>query len=84
MKVSNTRHDDPIGFFDDTLIGGDYSCIAEMFDGPFDGRDITCPVIDDGDHNSPFVLGNMRRKRRSCQQAARRARAKALKIDSIL
>src|SRR6202035_1348231 len=41
-------------------------------------------VIYDGDHRSPLVLGSMRPRRRSREQATRNARAKALKRASIL
>ena len=41
-------------------------------------------IVDYGDHRSPFVLGSRRDIRRSLQQAARKAREKALKRDSIL
>src|SRR5437016_818707 len=41
------------------------------------------PVIDNRDHRSAFVLGSSFDKRRSREQAARIARAQALKIASI-
>jgi hypothetical protein len=83
-KISHAGHNDSIGNLDEGWIRRDSTGVTKMLDGSFHGSDIASSVVHDSDHRSPFVLGNMRRKRRSCQQAARRARAKALNKDSIL
>ena len=48
-----------------------------------DRREVAGAVVDEGDHNSPFVLGSVRARRRSRAQAMRSARANALNMASI-
>ena len=47
-------------------------------------REIPGLVIDERDHNNPFVLGNIRASRLSFAHATRSARANALNTASIL
>src|SRR5262249_34856087 len=49
-----------------------------------DGAEVAGAVIEDGDHKIPFVLGNWSFSRRSFEQAYFMARAKHLKMASIL
>ena len=65
-------------------IGGDCRLMPEIVKGLLYRGKIAGLIVDDGDHRSPFVLGNRRAIRRSRQQAARSAREKALNKDSIL
>ena len=57
---------------------------AERGERLADRGEISGAVVDERDHNSPFVLGSIRANRLSCEQATRSARANALKTASIL
>src|SRR5260370_5180840 len=57
---------------------------AEMVQRLLNRMQIARSVIHDGDHRSPLVDGSMRPRRRSREEATRKARAKALNRASIL
>ena len=57
---------------------------ADLVQCVLHGAQVTGAVIENGDHNSPFVEGNWPRRRLSVEQAYFIARAKHLKMASIL
>ena len=84
FEIPHTRQNDFAGPRDHPRVGGNGRLVSEMVKGFFDRGQIAGLVVHDGDHSSPFVLGNRRAIRRSRQHAARSARANALNNDSIL
>src|SRR5439155_23306130 len=57
---------------------------ADLIKRVLDRAEVACAVIEDADHKRPFVDGNWPLRRWSVEQAYRSARAKHLKIASIL
>ena len=57
---------------------------ADFGERVFDRTQVAGAVIQDRDHSSPFVEGNWPRSRRSVEHAYFSARAKHLKMASIL
>ncbi len=84
LEISHARQNDLAGPGDLGGIGGDGRLMPEIVKGFLHRGKIAGLIVNDGDHRSPFVLGNRRAIRRSRQQAARSAREKALNKDSIL
>src|SRR5262249_48206148 len=83
-KVSHTGDQKLFSGGDSDGIGSHFSSGAKMIQCLLDRADIARAVVDNGNHNSPLVLGNIRASCLSREQATRKARAKALKRDSIL
>ncbi len=84
FKIPHARQNDLAGPRDRRRVGGDRRLVSEMVKRFFHRGKISGLIVNDGDHSNPFVLGNRRAIRRSRQQAARNARAKALNNASIL
>ena len=82
-EVADARHDEAarapalLGCRRDDEVG------AECGERLADRRQIAGAVVDERNHNSPFVLGSILARRASLAHATRRARANALKTASM-
>src|SRR3954468_20393871 len=77
--MSNARHNQLVRTRHSFGIAGDNTIVAEAPERLDHRRQIPRAIINDGNHNSPFVLGSMRASARSRTHATRSARANALK-----
>src|SRR6266496_902425 len=83
-EVTNPRQNDFFCQLNFRDVRSNHRLRAKMVKGLLYGRQIARLVINDCDHNKPFVLGSSRAICLSCQHAARNARANALNSASIL
>src|SRR6266404_3904262 len=87
-EVADAGQNDLVRGCDGFRLRGYDDFSAEVVEGLLHRIQVASTIIHDGDrwrdHSSPLVLGSMRPRRRSREQATRSARAKALHNASIL
>src|SRR5207247_8253718 len=81
-ECADPRQDDSLGLADGGVVAGDLHRGAHVLERLLDGPEVAHPVVEDGDHRSPFVDGTPASVASSAI-ARRSARAKALNAASI-
>src|SRR5207302_9246437 len=85
VKISHAEQHDLVSSANQLCLSGHHCGKSQVIEGLLYRGDVPRVVVNDCDaHSSPFVLGSKRFICLSRQQAARSARANALKSASIL